>query len=583
MPQQAPLSPLVGKQHVHHSYIWLGSIQAIFGIIVAGIITAFSSLAGVLTGEVALSPFEAMLIVGGMIALFVVIALIVVLSSWWSYRHLYFELGDEEFNLYSGIFNKKHVHVPYRRVQSVDQHATLIQRIFGVCTVNIDTAGGSNNKAVRVPYLQKARAEQLRAELFARKTRLGAVQSGGTSAPAPIPGAAPVPGNVLDAPAELWQDVGGVFAGGAVDIGRVTYEYGMTNKELVFTGLSNNTAFALVVVGLIAGALQLLGNVAAFIPGQEEAMMGFAESALRLFGGNLVAVMTTSLLGVAVFVWAISALGTCISYGGFKARRRDSRIEVEYGLLQHRFQGVDVSRVQSVTVTQSFVRRLLGYCEISLGKIDAAAESGDAQQQNSLTRGLIIHPFVKVNRVPEILAGIIPEFADVPTEVTPLPKVALRRAVLRRALWQGSGFWLAVSFTLALVAFYVISAAEQFYDPILFAYVRNGAIVGYAVCALLLVFDIVAAVLWFRGSSFAYNRRFMQVTNGGFSRVTVNFPRKKIQFGHTRTNPFQRLAHTATINARTAAGVGGTTIKLIDVPQEAADAWLEWLQPHPEK
>ena len=30
-----------------------------------------------------------------------------------SYKHLYYELGPDEFNLYSGIFNKKRVHVPY--------------------------------------------------------------------------------------------------------------------------------------------------------------------------------------------------------------------------------------------------------------------------------------------------------------------------------------------------------------------------------------------------------------------------------------------------------------------------------------
>ncbi|MDE8703928.1 PH domain-containing protein, partial [Adlercreutzia equolifaciens] len=95
---------------------------------------------------------------------------IVVVTRLVSYKHLYFTVGPDEFTLYSGVFNKKRFHVPYQRVQSVDQRATLLQRIFGVCTVAIDTAGGPSNKAIVVPYVTKAQAEWLRTELYNRKT-----------------------------------------------------------------------------------------------------------------------------------------------------------------------------------------------------------------------------------------------------------------------------------------------------------------------------------------------------------------------------------------------------------------------------
>lgn len=69
-------------------------------------------------------------------------------------------------------------------------------------------------------------------------------------------------------------------------------------------------------------------------------------------------------IGFIVIVWVLSVIASCIGYGGFRARRRESRIEVEYGLLQHTFQGVDIERVQAVVVTQSFIRRIFGYCEV---------------------------------------------------------------------------------------------------------------------------------------------------------------------------------------------------------------------------
>ena len=541
-----------------------------------------------------------MLVIGAIVLGLVLIIGLVALFQWLSYKHLYYIIGPEEFNLYSGIFNKKRVHVPYQRIQSVDQRASLLQRVFGVCTVSIDTAGGSNNKAVQVPYVQKSQAEQLRTELFARKQYATAVQEGmapqeaavavaaasgvvlpqaGAAGQAAVAGSAgQAPHNVLDAPAEIWTDVRGVFGGSAVDTGKVTYEYGLTNKELLFTGLSNNTAFVLVILGILGGAAQFASQMAPVLTGMVDPLVGqFMLLSGQLFGGNLVAAGVALVLVIAAVMWLLSIVGSAISFGGFRACRRDNRIEVERGLLQHQFQGVSVDRVQSVIVKQSFIRRLLGYCELSLGKIDAAAESSD-EQQKSLSQGLVVHPFVKMSRVPEILDGLVPEFAGVPVESTPVAPVALRRALIRRGIIQGTGLWLAVIIAIGQLC------SNAFIVPdgdgvIALFYINTGAFIGYALCLVLFVLDLVGAVLWFRGSGFAYNEHFMQVSNGGFARETVSFPRKKIQFGYTKTNPFQRRARTATVSARTAAGVGGTTIRLIDVCEEDARSWLDWLKP----
>ena len=109
-------------------------------------------------------------------------------------------------------------------------------------------------------------------------------------------------------------------------------------------------------------------------------------------------------------------------------------------------------------------------------------------------------------------------------------------------------------------------------------------VVGYwlillVLAAILFIVDVVNAVLWARESSFAYNHRFMQVSNGGLSRETVSFPRQKIQFGCTKSNPLQRRAGTDTLLATTAAGSGGTTTTLIDASHADAMAWLDWLKP----
>lgn len=627
------------RYSVHHSYIWLGSLRA-FGVVVAAIVvSSFSSLVGLLfedtdtAGGLMGLLFEDAGTAGGLglfVAGIAVVAIIVAIAAacfvfqWWSYRHLWYELGDEEFSFYSGIFNKKRVHIPYQRVQSVDQRASLLQRVFGVCSVHIDTAGGSSHTAVTVPYLRKSQAEHLRMQLYARKaavlglhpdTRVYA-QTPGPSAPqasgfasgvaaaaatpaatasagaaampagaaapvsAPAAPAACATGNVLDFGAEAWDDVRGVFAGQEVYMGRSSYEHGLTNKELLLAAITNNASFALIVLGALLTVFQVVGGVLDVAGGRAEAVAGTALSFGRsIFGDNLVVLGVVAGLVVLAVLWLVSVGSACLSFGGFRARRRGRRIEVERGLLQHRISSVDIDRVQSVIVKQGVIRRLLGYCEVSLGKIEAASQSTDDQQQGAAQNGIVVHPLVKLDRVPEILAGLVPEFTDIPASTTPVARVALRRAVIRRAVLFGAGFWLAVITAAVQAAVNLALGSAPDAQPVLF-YVNAGACALYAVCAIVFALEVAGAVLWARGSGFAYNRRFMQVANGGLSRETVSFPRRKIQFGFTKTNPFQRRAGTATISVRTAAGTGGTTVSLIDVCEEDAAAWLDWVRPH---
>lgn len=592
------------RHQVHHSYIWLGTLRVVLVVFVAVVISMFSSIIGAISegmhGGGAEVGFVIAVTAGISFAAFVVFTGLVFLVHWLAYKRLYYVLGPDEFNLYSGIITKKRVHVPYNKVQSVDQKASLLQRIAGVRTLYIDTAGGANNKAIVVPYVTKHDAEWLRSELFARKDasiRGVSYQESvrpQTQATCPQKPQAPVPPqderegcNILDVGQEAWDELGGVFAGEAYDGGRVSYEYGLSNKELVLAGLSNNTSFAVLLMGIVIGIVELIGSALDILPADEVDVFStmVRDTGMHVIQSGMFALAAT-VIGIILVVWILSVIGSCIGYGGFRARRRESRIEVEYGLLQHTFQGVDIERVQAVVITQSFIRRLFGYCEVSLAKVDANVEGDDGKNARA-KRGIVIHPFVKLAKVPQILAGLVPEFEDVPTDQRKVAPVALRRALTRRCIVQGTGFWLAV-----IVAVFQLTMGLWLDDGIVRMHVPGGYVtmdvyglcnsicmICYVLAVVITIVSAIGAVLWARSSSFAFNHRFMQVTNGGFSTSTVTFPRQKIQYGYTKTNPLQRMAHTATIKARTAAGVGGTTYALIDATQEDAEAWLAWLEP----
>lgn len=586
--EQTPHTPDT-RYRVHNSYIWLGSLGAVIALLFVLLVTSGGTLISLLADPAEALPAALSLISVG--AFMVIVAAIIVVMRLLSYKHLYFTIGQDEFNLFSGIFNKQRVHIPYARIQSIDQHATLLQRIFGVCTVSIDTAGGAANKAVQVPYVTKQQAEWLRSQLFARKMQMeqaAYAASAPSEANAAASSAAPIQGgNVLDVGKQVWDEVGGVFAGSYQDAMPVTYEYGLTNKELLLAGISNNTAF----VAIILAILGIIGELAGIFSDQiaHESAHLVSDLSTSLSTGQIISgsigALCAIFFGIMVFIWAIGAVASCVSYGGFRARRRGPRIEVERGLLQHTLQGVNIDRVQAVIIKQTFIRRLLGYCELSLARIGARQDNTENSQSSQQAQlGIVIHPFLKLSRVNEVLSGLVPEYRDVPQEPIALSPKALRRGLIRRCIWQGGGFWCAVC---AAIAHILILWLLSFDSDLSLTEAENLLTITNIVCGLLyalaiviFILDIVGAVLWARGSSFAYNRRFMQVTNAGLSRETVNFPRQKIQYGTVRTNPLQRAAKTATIRARTAAGMGGTTIVLIDVTEEAASAWLDWVRPH---
>ena len=606
------------RQRVHHSYIWLGSLRSLGWVLLVLIVGSFSSLASFFTTFTS-GPQNALalalilgLIIGGVIVLF---GLVVGIHAW-TYRHLWYELGPEEFSLYSGIFTKKRMHVPYAKIQSVDQKASLIQRIFGVCNISIDTAGGATNNAILVPYLTKQQADTLRLGLYARKQQAAApaqaaagvpvapamspavmasgtagvaVANGAVSATVPsVPAAPDAPGsqgNILDTGVAVWDQVGGIFAGDVVNHEPVSFEYRLSNKELILTGLSNSGGFVVAVMVAIAGLAQFISGAFDIFPESGDLITGTLATSSELFGLEaVIAVSALALIGVALVVWLLSVLNACLSFGGFHARRRGGRIEIERGLLQHQTQSVSIDRIQSVIVKQTFVRKLMGYCELSLGKVDAASPEDQSDQGRSLAQnGIVIHPFLKKARVQEILDGLVPEFADIPTDEQKLAKAALRRGLIRRCLWQGGGFWLLVVAALLLAGISFAQSEGIFsvtVDDLMAVYCLTIAaylLIGLGV--LLMVLDVVRTVLWYRESSFAVNRRFMRLVNGGLSTESITCPRVKIQYGFTKANPLQRRAKTATINACTAAGVGGSTASLVDVTEAAAATWLEWLKP----
>lgn len=620
-PGMVPLQAGQPEHHpLHHSYIWLSPLRALPYIFVGVLASGFSALRGLseLFGPSALViPVTFALA----LALTLVIGAIVVGCSAVAYRYKWYEFGMSEFTYCSGILSKKRTHVPYQKVQSVNEKMSLLQRLAGVCSVTIDTAGGADNKALVLPYIEKSAAERIRRELFMRKNlmaqgldpasadeymrqmsaQMNATPSAMNGAPgAPIPpwelqeqqvrraesGAAfSTEGNVLDAPSSIADDFRGVFGKDAIDTGEVTCEYGLNNKELLLSALSGKTSFALallLVVPSIASVVSGLVDVGLF--SDESVVYQAAWGAMQ--DAVVHAGIITSLLfaGLLLIIWVISMIGSCLSFAGFRSRRRGDRIEVERGLITHMFTGMDVERIQSIHVHQTFFQRLLKCCSVAYGRVGAMEQQSDSSQASSIQDRIVVHPFLPLSRVDEVITGLTPEYADLPVADKRVDRKALRRGLTRRVVWQGLGFWLAVAVVVCWVLFSVLFPSYEVYSELgIFGTRRVMFIVAGSVLVLALViavFEAIGAVMWYRRASFGWDRRGLTLVNGGFSIDTVTIPRVKIQSATVRTNPLQRYSRVATLRVTTAAGIGSTRHRLIDVSEADAATWLAWVRPH---
>lgn len=628
------------KQSVHHSYVWLEALRAGLVIVVAVFVglsqvgvsnyflgdsandyELYFSLEAVGQG----APSSSMLVVFAVLAFVVLVCVLAIVQRVWSYRNLYYVLEDVQFSFYSGILNKKRIHVPYQRVQSVNYKATLIQRIIGVCTVTVETAGGSANEGITIPYVTTQAAEKLRAELFRRKEFLLAGLDGKgvmgqpdtfdtafsdasvsiADARPPVPAsvaAQPHQGssqdyrrmleidgarNVLDAPDEVIQDLRGLWGGKKVDTGTVSFEYGLSNKELFLTALTAGNLAIVFVFVFFVGVAELLSVI---LPGLIEGAGQTFGSILNALSGSVGIVVAGVILGciVMVFMWLISIIATCIMFGGFRARRRDNRVEVEYGLLSRQYHGVDVDRIQSVNIKEPFFRRLFGFCTVTFGVISTNTNKEESgKDPMAVHEGVVVHPCVKRARVAELLQGLVPELSDLPQDTQSVDKVALRRCLIRAVVWEWFGLPLIVIAALLQLTLYKIYPQVSAVD-VLLTTDSSTAFVAFAlqltVNALyllgtfLVVVGAIWAILWFRGSNFAADCSFVQITNGGFTKRSIYVPRKKIQSASVLSNPLQRRAKVATLSVRTAAG-SGTTIRLRDVGEIDAEKWLNWLGP----
>ncbi len=73
-----------------------------------------------------------------------------------------FYLSEQELRLEYGVLIRKQRYIPFERIQSVQISAGILQRMFGLVKVQVETAGAGNKAEFVLAALSRQKAEALR-------------------------------------------------------------------------------------------------------------------------------------------------------------------------------------------------------------------------------------------------------------------------------------------------------------------------------------------------------------------------------------------------------------------------------------
>ncbi|MDR9409388.1 MAG: PH domain-containing protein [Balneolaceae bacterium] len=303
--------------------------------------------------------------------------LIVGFAKWW--RFLY-KVEDGLIHIKSGIFVRKNLYLTKDRIQVIDITAGIIQRIFGLVQLDIQTAGASS-RAASIEAITRDRAEAINRLLRRKREDSGEEDNDG-------------------AEFEIEDDIKQTIS--------------LPNKELLIAAsTSGSFGIALSVIGTVFSQIEPLISESQFydylysiLPSQTDTMFYFALIA-----------------GFIVFAWLLSFFGTLFNYGNFSLEIKEKEIVISRGIFEKKRSTVPFNRIQAIHISEGIIRQPLGYASIHL---ESAAGYGDDRGTGSI----LFFPLIKRKRILSLLDEVLPDYQKELAALKP-PIRSLRRYIFR--------------------------------------------------------------------------------------------------------------------------------------------------------
>ncbi len=354
--------PAPGLRRLHPAAMLLEAIKmvrrGVSAIVIPGI--AFLASQGFSTTTMAL------LLLG-----LVVVAVLAAVWGFLSWRATTYEVSGGAFRLRRGVLQKSERTIPLDHVQSVDTVQGVIQRLFGVVEVRVETAGGGASEPdAALSAVSREAADGLRREL-----------EGGAGTPVETDEAA--------GPTVLRS---------------------LGTRELLIAGATSGQIG--VALSVIAVASQLFDDVLSET---------LTRRLIEVAAPRSVTAVLVLVFAVGLFAWLLAIAGTVLAHAGFTLSRDGDFLYVRRGLLERREATIPLSRIQAIRIVEGSLRQPFGLATLRVESAGYGEEAGVST---------VLFPLLPRSEVEEFLRHAAPEFAGLPT-LRPIPARAFRRYVFR--------------------------------------------------------------------------------------------------------------------------------------------------------
>ena len=294
--------------------------------------------------------------------------------AWFRFQY---KIVDGELHIKSGIFVRKNLFLTKDRVQVIDISSGVIQRMFGLVRVDIQTAGSTSRSA------------SLEAVTF-------------------------------DTAKEIYHLLRDEEESEVKD-----GEEGNREKEVKKFILPGKD---LLIAASTSGRFGIILSVLGTIFSQIEPVIRESEIFDYLF--SLLPSQTDSILILSMVVlfivvaWLFSFFSTLFMYGDFGVEVKNDELVIMRGIFEKKRITVPYNRIQAIYINEGIMRQPLGYASVHLESAGYGDDKG--------TGSLMLFPLISKIKLSKLLAELVPEHHKEIDGFRP-PLRSLRRYIIRSA------------------------------------------------------------------------------------------------------------------------------------------------------
>ncbi|MGN1401918.1 MAG: PH domain-containing protein [Bacillus sp. (in: firmicutes)] len=328
-------------------------------------------------------PFITLLIVGGgsdyiyTLILAAIIILFSVVAGYLKWLTFTYDVGEEAILIRQGIFVKKRRYIPFERIHSIDRSEGILQRVFSLVKLTVDTAGSSDEQGEAVlSAIKKEEASRIQ--------------------------------ELLDAARNGKETVG------LDEEDEVLFQ--MSLREIWLMALTSGG------VGVvIAGGFALVLDVADNLD-----IRGVLQEMESFFSVASIFIVAALILGLLLIAYMAASVGMMLKYANFTVRKKEDELIITRGLLEKRSLTIPLHKIQAVRISENLIRQPFGLAAVIL-----ETASGSIQQNENAE--VMLFPLISKERIPDLLGQAAPDYR-VPRQISPLPPCSLPRYLIRQWL-----------------------------------------------------------------------------------------------------------------------------------------------------